>query len=384
MAQQQPFDAGVLQQALLQVAEATQSAAAAAKAASVVTASGLGQAASANRSVVDWSKLVSKPPIFDYANQEQDQRHYRDWLWQLSQYLLCVDEEFERELKQITEEPAKELDMDSAPADVRKRSAKLYGLLAGLVKNRALSIVRAAPPGNGFEALRQLTLSMRPNTQSRGLALLSSVTAWPSFAMQKPLQAQVLRLEDAYEETRRAGTVLGEDLKCAILLRCISGALKTHLSLNLKENCKYQELREEVLRWDRAHQKWSNLLQSTDDSIGTSTANDSVPMEIDRIEKGRGRGNKGKGKQNKGNAKGKSKSAGKDKGKGKNTGYENGGKSGKGKSGSNQGKKSGKGTDKACYVCGKTGHYARDCWNNQAVRNVQAGNQVQQEQVQSP
>ena len=61
MAQQQPFDAGVLQQALLQVAEATQSAAAAAKAASVVTASGLGQAASANRSVVDWSKLVSKP-----------------------------------------------------------------------------------------------------------------------------------------------------------------------------------------------------------------------------------------------------------------------------------------------------------------------------------
>ena len=285
MAQQQPFDAGVLQQALLQVAEATQSVAAAAKAASVVTASGLGQAASANRSVVDWSKLVSKPPIFDYANQEQDQRHYRDWLWQLSQYLLCVDEEFERELKQITEEPAKELDMDSAPADVRKRSAKLYGLLAGLVKNRALSIVRAAPPGNGFEALRQLTLSMRPNTQSRGLALLSSVTAWPSFAMQKPLQAQVLRLEDAYEETRRAGTVLGEDLKCAILLRCISGALKTHLSLNLKENCKYQELREEVLRWDRAHQKWSNLLQSTDDSTGTSTANDSVPMEIDALRK---------------------------------------------------------------------------------------------------
>ena len=384
MAQQQPFDAGVPQQALLQVAEATQSAAAAAKAASVVTASGLGQAASANRPVVDWSKLVSKPPVFDYANQEQDQRHYRDWLWQLSQYLLCVDEEFERELKQITEEPAKELDMDSAPADVRKRSAKLYGLLAGLVKNRALSIVRAAPPGNGFEALRQLTLSMRPNTQSRGLALLSSVTAWPSFAMQKPLQAQVLRLEDAYEETRRAGTVLGEDLKCAILLRCISGALKTHLSLNLKENCKYQELREEVLRWDRAHQKWSNLLQSTDDSTGTSTANDSVPMEIDRVEKGRGRGNKGKGKQNKGNAKGKSKSAGKDKGKGKNTGYENGRKSGKGKSGSNQGKKIGKGTDKACYVCGKTGHYARDCWNNQAVRNVQAGNQVQQEQVQSP
>ena len=136
-----------------------------------------------------------------------------------------------------------------------------------------------------------------------------------------------------------------------------------------------------MLRWDTAHQKWSNLLQSTDDSAGNSTANDSVPVEIDRVAKGRGRGNKGKGKQNKGNAKGKSKSAGKDIGKGKNTGYETGGKSGKGKS-PNKGKKSGKGADKACYVCGKTGHYARDCWSNQSVRNVQAGNQVQQEQRQ--
>ena len=85
--------------------------------------------------------------------------------------------------------------------------------------------------------------------------------------MQKPLQAQVLRLEDAYEETRRAGTVLNEEVKCAVLFRCISGALKIHLSLNLKENCKYQELREEVLRWDRAQEKWSNLLQS-DHSAG--------------------------------------------------------------------------------------------------------------------
>ena len=107
-------------------------------------------------------------------------------------------------------------------------------------------------------------------------------------------------------------------------------------------------------------------MQSTDDSAGNSTANDSVPVEIDRVAKGRGRGNKGKGKQNKGNAKGKSKSAGKDKGKGKNTGYETGGKSGKGKS-PNKGKKSGKGADKACYICGKTGHYARDCWSNQSV-----------------
>ena len=297
MAQPQ-FDANIFQAGLLQVAEATHQAAAAAKAAASTT-SGV----SSGKPSVDWSKLISKPPVFDYANQEQDQRHYRDWLWQLNQYLLCVDEGFQKELEQIIEEPAKEPNMETAPAEVRQRSAKLYRLLAGLVKNSALSIVRAAPAGNGFEAFRQLTLSMRPNTEARGLALLPSVTAWPAFQMSKPLQAQVLRLEDAFEETRRAGIVLGDESKCAIMLRCITGALKTHLSLNLTENCKYPELLEEVLRWDRAHQIWSNLLQFSDDTTGGTNNNDTVPMEIDRIEgRGRGKGSKGKSKADKGKA----------------------------------------------------------------------------------
>ena len=190
-----------------------------------------GSSSSRPQAQVDWSKLVNKPAVFDFPNQEQDQRHFRDWLWQLSQYLICVDEGFSKELTQITDDPSKMLDVDSASIDVRQRSAKLYGLLAGLVKNRALSKVRAAPPGNGYEALRQqmlsgrpdgsvgmvlvlpaltdcrwwfksllvhsgvssatcrkatgadqkkmrqLVLSMRPNTQARGLSLLASVTA---------------------------------------------------------------------------------------------------------------------------------------------------------------------------------------------------------------
>ena len=246
MAQQ--VDAGIFQAALLQIAEATQAAANAAQAAQQVAASTTTTAASSGtgtggavtvKAQVDWSKLVNRPPIFDYPNQEQDQRHFRDWLWQLSQYLICVDEGFTKELEQVTEEPSKALDIESGPLEVRQRSAKLYGLLAGLVKNRALSIVRATPNGNGFEALRQLVLAMRPNTQARGLSLLSSVTAWPAFSMSKPLQAQLLRLEDAYEETRRAGTTLSDELKSAIALRCITGALKTHLSLSLKETSTY-------------------------------------------------------------------------------------------------------------------------------------------------
>ena len=70
-----------------------------------------------------------------------------------------------------TGDPSKMLDVNSASIDVRQRSAKLYGLLAGLVKNRALSKVRAAPPGNGYEALRQQMLSGQPDG-SVGMALV--------------------------------------------------------------------------------------------------------------------------------------------------------------------------------------------------------------------
>jgi hypothetical protein len=112
MAQAQ-FDANIFQAALLQVAEATQQAAAASKtAASTSTATAAAAASSTPRvssgkPLLDWSKLISKPPVFDYANQEQDQRHYRDWLWQLNQYLLCVGEGSQKELEQIIEEFAK-------------------------------------------------------------------------------------------------------------------------------------------------------------------------------------------------------------------------------------------------------------------------------------
>ena len=106
-----------------------------------------------------------------------------------------------------------------------------------------------------------------------------------------------MKLEDAYEDTRRAGTTLADELKCAILLRYLSGALKTHLSLSLKETSTYLELREEILRWDRAHQKWSNLVSTTDES------SDVKPRKSTEIQ-GKGKGHdKGKGKNDKGNQK---------------------------------------------------------------------------------
>ena len=77
---QQTVDAGVFQAALLQIAEATSAAANAAQAAAA-SATGAGTTSASSKFQVDWSKLVNKPPVFDFPNQEQDQRHFRDWLW---------------------------------------------------------------------------------------------------------------------------------------------------------------------------------------------------------------------------------------------------------------------------------------------------------------
>ena len=73
----QQVDAGIFQAALLQIAEATQAA----------SGTGTGGAVTV-KAQVDWSKLVNRPPIFDYPNQEQDQRHFRDWLWHLEDSML--------------------------------------------------------------------------------------------------------------------------------------------------------------------------------------------------------------------------------------------------------------------------------------------------------
>ena len=370
------MDVSVLQTALLQVAEATKQAAEAAKqaqaqASQARAASSVG--AGAHGSSIDWSKLINKPPIFEHASVEAEIKAFRDWSWQLNQFLSTIDPSYDEELKRLFEDPSKGMDMQSASTDTRTRSSKLYGLLASLVRGKALSLVKSVSGADGYEALRQMILTLRPNTNTRGLALLTAATSWPAFQMNLPLQPQILKLEEVFEDSRRAGTDIQDAVKAAILMRCVSGQLKTYLNLGAQDSMAYNSLREQCMKWDRAQQRWSTLV-TTDDT--------SAPMEVDRIEgKGwhasGGKKRKGKGKSDKGASKGKSKQKGKSKDlqKGKSSkGYD------KGKSkGDERSKGKGKGGDRQCYVCGRFGHIAKECWKNpQQVRAIpQVGQQVQ-------
>jgi hypothetical protein len=219
--------------------------------------------------------------MFDHKSAKEDIRNFGDWHWQLCQYLTAVDEGFGSELNQITDDPGKQLPMDSASAETRHRSTELCSLLASLVRNRAVSVARAIPNSDGYEALRQFILNLKPTTHTRGLALLSAIT---SAITGKPLLSQLIKLEEMFEETRKSGTPVQAELKAAIVLTGISGPLTTQLNLMLDGSAKYADVRDQILRWDRSQQKWTGLVISSDDQTG-AISNVSSVVKLDILQR---------------------------------------------------------------------------------------------------
>ena len=143
--------------------------------------------------------------------------------------------------------------------------------------------------------------------------------------------------------------------------------MKTHLNITLNEGSSYNKIRESILAFDTATTKWneSAALSLSNVSPILSNTDGPVPMEVDRVQKGKGgKDQKGKGKDAKSKGKGKD-----DKGKGKSKGGKFGGgaKEGKGKGAKDNKGGKGKGNGEVCWTCGKPGHQAKDCWRARQV-----------------
>ena len=120
---------------------------------------------------------------------------------------------------------------------------------------------------------------------------------WPQFNGKSSFLSQVLRLENAFYEYDKLGTKLAEELRTAVLLRSVTGQLKVWLQLQIDESYGYDKARELILSCERSTARWTEQMVLGSSMASTATGG---PMEVDRIQKGKGDGKaqqKGNGKK---------------------------------------------------------------------------------------
>ena len=270
-------------------------------------------------------KLAAKP--IQYDNEEKT---WLEFSFKLENHLSLVDERYVTLLLNAESQPVANFSTgtEESAVTIRTLSHTLYTLLATLTTGRSL-LAQRVPNRNGFEAWRQMAAENAPKTAGRRFAMLQAVLqpgmsdnpakfeeTWKSWEHQM----------DIYENL--SSTKLDDDVKISVVLRECPQKLRDHLLVNSQQfESNYNDFRE------------------------------TVPMDVDYIGKSKGKGkskSKGKNKGKSGsNSKGKSKGKSKDRNQGKGKGKINSKGKGKGKHSN----------DKECYVCGKRGHLARDCWS---------------------
>eukprot|EP00435_Cladocopium_sp_Y103_P001443 s5136_g1.t1 len=266
---------------MIQAAEAAATAAqAATQAVQAVTSTGAGGHADAGVKA-DWYKVLPKPPLFEPKDREAELSGFRDWWWQVEQYIVAVDTRYGQDLLYVRSHMDEDLPLVEQDAERTKRSGFLYGLLASLLRHRPLMLLKGIEQGNGLEATRQLFKTCQPSSRNRSLALLHLIMQWPSFDMKSALLPQILKLEDSFREYEKIATQLPEEIRFAVLMKVLGGQLKTYLQVTLRDGTSYDDLREAALRYDQSTIKWTQSM-SLGCSVGASDG--ATPMDVDRVE----------------------------------------------------------------------------------------------------
>ena len=225
-----------------------------------------------------------KPGVFNPKDREAELSSFRDWWWSVEQYLMAIDAEYLVNFDGLRTNLDTPIDVSTLTTDQKRRRTFLYGLLASLLRNRPLMMLKGVERG---KAVRQLFKTCQPSSRNRALGLLHLLMRWREFDMKVAMLPQILKLEDSFREYERIGGLLSGELKFAVLMKSIGGQLKTYLNMTIQDSTTYEALHESILQYDQATIKWSNTM-----ALGTSMQgnDEATPIEVDRIWKGKGKG----------------------------------------------------------------------------------------------
>ena len=141
-------------------------------------------------------------------------------------------------------------------------------------------MVKAVEDSNGFDAWRSLNTALKPT--------------WPACSMNSALQPQLLKLEEVFDETVRAGATIQEELKSAILLRTAQIVLDFAW-----RQCS-------ILNFEGTSVAMGSFSTEEATLMVASSSTDyqgPMPMDIDRAQNAKGKGKKGKNDHQKGKGK---------------------------------------------------------------------------------
>eukprot|EP00971_Amphidinium_carterae_P052214 1027960-Amphidinium_carterae.1 len=260
---------------------------------------------------------------------------WSDWIFEFENYLVCVDANYQEELRQAAIHGGP-VGLPTEP-NRQARSHSLYAVLASLVTGKALDIVKTQRDlRKGFESWRRIVHEYEPPNNSRRLALLAELLEAASLdGTSRPEQfaVKLLRWEERIREYERFPDCTFDAEKKAILLKRAPAELATFLRVTVSETSTYEEIRDRVEGYLRSRRLW-HLGDTAASSQGP------VPMDVGAI----GTTPKGKGKDK-----------GKDQRKGKQKSFppapaEN--------------------ASKQCLCCGRTGHVKADCYHKESYCSI--------------
>lgn len=289
-------------------------------------ATAIGNATRANKTTRQLTdpRGLGKPPHF-----KGDEAEFAMWSRKTENYILSVYSEAVDVLRYAAEHPSP-IDLDvmkgdaSMPSDeiLDEVNAQVYSALMALTTGEPFDIVLGAGTGNGLESWRRLQRRYDPSTVGRSRGLLREILS-PNKSNIENLRHNVEKLEEKFRrycerrDTKGGKLTLNEDIRMASLEALLPDDLEKHIQMNRGRLQSYDALRTEVVLYAEARGTTVKPPRVVQDD----------PMDTSSLAKGgKGRGKKGDGK---GKAKAKTASSGAG----------------------------------PCYLCGKSGHLAKDCWH---------------------